>query len=77
MQVLVDIVLIFLFLRVMICNRERKTDPCKWSEENMLSAFKTFKVDRIPLTTATKTFAEPRNALRRQVLSKVEIPKFG
>jgi hypothetical protein len=61
----------------MVRNRERKTDRCKWSEENMLSAVKAFKVDGMPLATAAKTFAVPRNSLRRRVLSKVELPKFG
>jgi hypothetical protein len=61
----------------MVRNRERKTDHCKWSEENMLSAVKALKVDGMPLATATKTFAVPRNSLRRRVLSKVELPKFG
>jgi hypothetical protein len=42
----------------------------------MLSAVKAFKVDGMPLATAAKTFAVPRNTLRRRDLCKVEIPKF-
>jgi hypothetical protein len=43
----------------------------------MLSAVKAFKINGISLATAAKTFAVPRNSLRRRVLSKVELPKFG
>lgn len=42
----------------------------------MQAAIKAVKMDKMPLSTAAKTFKMPRNTLRRRIVSKEHIPKF-
>ena len=61
----------------MVRHRERTTERCKWDKNGMLAAVRAVREDKMSHSTAAKTFQVPRNTLRRRVVAKENIPKFG
>jgi hypothetical protein len=51
-------------------------DCFKWTQESKPSAIKAFKIDGLLPAAAIETYEGPKNTTK-QVLSNVEIPRFG